>query len=108
MVASNRERGQYKHKTKDRTETRNFTTVLRSVVLWEQHLPHVPADSPIEDWFAGTLDVSRVHAALHPPEMIGDKHGVDIVWEFQLLYPDFVNQKAPLGEPRVASDTCPC
>jgi hypothetical protein len=103
VVASNRERGQYKHKTKDRTETRSFSTIVRSVVLWEQHLPHVPAGSPIEDWFAGSVDVSRLHSALHPPEMVGDKHGVDIVWEFQLLHPDFVDQEIHLPEPRVGA-----
>jgi hypothetical protein len=101
VVASNRERGQYTHKSKNRTETRSFSTVVRSVVLWEQHLPHVPANTPLQDWFSGTLDLSRLHTGLHPPEMVGDKHGVDIVWEFQLIHPDFVDQEIALAEPRL-------
>jgi hypothetical protein len=112
VVAFNRERGQYKHRSKDKTEIREFAEIARAVVLHEQRLPHVPAESPLAQWLDGEVDFTRLFTRLHPPTSMGAHHGIDIRWEVQLVHAQFVDQEVALPEvhfafpalPRGASD----
>lgn len=98
VVAFNREKGQVKQRSKDKTEIRPFAEIVRAVVLFEQRLPHVPAGSPLGEWIDGEVDFARLFAQLHPPVTIGQHHGIDIRWEVQLVHPRFVDQELALPE----------
>lgn len=98
VVAFNREKGQYKQRSKDKTETREFAEIVRAVVLFEQRLPHVPANAQIAQWIEGEVAFGPVFTRLHPPVSMGPAHGIDIRWEVQLLHGDFVDQEVALPE----------
>lgn len=93
VVAANRENGQYTEKSGKETKTRNFQTPVQSVVLFEQFLPHVPAGNALSDHIDGDVDFEPIFTELLPPLLIGNTHGIDVVWEVQLLHPDFVDQE---------------
>jgi hypothetical protein len=98
VVAFNREKGQVKQRSKDKTEIREFAEIVRAVVLFEQRLPHVPANAQLGEWIEGEVDFAPLFTRLHPPVTIGPHHGIDIRWEVQLLHADFVDQEVALPE----------
>ena len=93
VVAANRELGQYREKSGKETKTRSFAAPVQAIVLFEQFLPHVPAGSSLADHLDGDVDFDPIFTSLHPPLMAGSNHGIDIVWEVQLLHPEFVDQE---------------
>lgn len=95
VVAANREHGQYTEKSGKETKTRNFCEPVQAVVLFEQFLPHIPAGSALADHVDGDVDFEPIFTDLLPPLMAGRNHGIDVVWEVQLLHPDFVDQELP-------------
>ncbi len=95
VVAANREKGQYREKSGKETKTKSFAHPLQAVVLYEQFLPHVPAGSAISDHLDGDVDFEPIFTDLLPPLTAGGSHGIDVVWEVQLLHPDFVDQELP-------------
>jgi hypothetical protein len=98
VVAFNREKGQYKQRSNDKTEIREFAEIVRATVLFEQRLPHVPAGSQLGQWINGELDFRPLFSRLHPPVSLGPHHGIDIRWEVQLVHPHFVDQELALPE----------
>lgn len=104
VVAANREHGQYTEKSGKETKTRSFTEPVQAVVLFEQFLPYIPAGSPIADHVDGDVDFEPIFTDLLPPLMAGSNHGIDVVWEVQLLHPDFVDQELPGPSDWVADD----
>lgn len=93
VVAANRELGRYREKSGKETKTRSFHEPVQSVVLYEQFLAHVPAQCPLADYLPGDIDFEPVFTNLLPPFLVGDGHGIDVVWEVQLLHPEFVDQE---------------
>lgn len=93
VVAANRERGQYKRGSGTKERTVSFSTPVRAVVLYRQHLRRLPAGAPIQTYLEGEVSFEPMFAALYPPLMAGSHHGVDVVWEAQLLHPLFVDQE---------------
>jgi hypothetical protein len=98
VVAFNREKGQVKQRSKDKTEIRPFAEIVRAVVLFEQRLPHVPAGSQLGGWIEGEVDFAPLFTRLHPPVTMGQHHGIDIRWEVQLVHPRFVDQELELPD----------
>lgn len=98
VVAFNREKGQFKQRSKDKTEIREFAEIVRAAVLFEQRLPHVPAGSQLGEWISGEVDFRPLFTRLHPPVSMGPHHGIDIRWEVQLVHPHFVDQELALPE----------
>lgn len=98
VVAFNREKGQFKQRSENKTEIREFAEIVRAAVLFEQRLPHVPAGSQIGQWISGEVDFRRAFTLLHPPVSMGPHHGIDIRWEVQLVHPHFVDQELALPE----------
>ena len=45
------------------------------------------------DHLDGHVDFEPIFTELLPPQLISDTHGIDVVWEVQLLHPDFVDQE---------------
>lgn len=97
VVAANREKGQYTRGSGTDERTVSFATPIRAVMLYEQHLRQVPAGVPIESRLDGEIRFEPMFAALYPPLAAGTSHGLDVVWEVQLLHPEFVDQELPGG-----------
>ena len=108
LVAYNREHGQYTKQEKDgnstKTVTKSFTNEAAGVVLYEQMLFHVPANVPIEEVLAGEIAFAPMFAALHPPMMLGDSHGLDLQLEAQLLHPQFIDQEVVIAAPSTRAE----
>ena len=104
VVAANREHGQYTQRSNKKTETKSFCETVQALVLFEQHLPHIPAGSPLADHLNSDVDFDPIFTELLPPLMLGRNHGVDVVWEVQLIHPEFVDQEVQGPFDWVATD----
>ena len=93
VVAGNREKGQYRRKSKDKDETRSFTQPVSAVVVFERTFNLLPANVPLATYFNDLVEFDRLFDALLPPLAIGSNHGIDVVWEVQLLHAQFVDQE---------------
>jgi len=93
VVAANREKGQYRRGSGSNVRTVSFSKPVRAVKLYEQHIRHLPAGMPIESHLDGEVRFEPMFAALYPPLETDPSHGMDVVWEVQLLHPDFVDQE---------------
>jgi hypothetical protein len=107
LVAYNREHGQYRAtegsgKNK-RTVTKSFSSDARGLVLYEQLLAYVPAESPLAGHLEGEVDFTPIFDALYPPFMIAGSHGVSLRLEAQLLHPDYVDQEVQLDPDQIDS-----
>ena len=74
---------------------RKIRTPVRAVKLYECRLPYVPAGANIGDFLKGDVDFTPMFRALYPPLMVTSESGVDLVWQFQLLHPEFVDHALP-------------
>lgn len=93
VVAGNREKGQYRRKNKDKDETRSFTEPVSAVVIYERTFNLLPANLPLAPYLNDLVEFDRLFDALLPPLEISSSHGIDVVWEVQLLHPQFVDQE---------------
>jgi hypothetical protein len=93
VVAYNLECGQYVRGSGTKRRTVTFSTPARALKLYEQLVPHVPAHSELSDHLTGDVSFDAMFGALYPPLMVGDKHGVQVRWEVQLLHPEYVDQE---------------
>lgn len=98
VVAVNDEKGQYEEGSGTKKRTVSFTIPFRGVVIYEQYLPYVPADTPVETYLEGELDFEEMFEVLFPPLTTSSTHGIDLRWEIQLIHPVFVDQEL----------ACPC
>ena len=100
VVAYNREHGQYKKTEKNgkksRTVIRDFVSDACGVVLYQRLLPHVPANVDLKGFLDGDAELRGVFDTLYPPTKLGDKHGLSIQFEVQLLHPEYVDQEVIL------------
>jgi hypothetical protein len=101
LVAYNLERGQYRVKKKNRTETRSFEDPGQAVLVYQQRLPFVGAGVDIGECLAGEVDFNVVFDGLYPPGSVNDTHGLGLALEAQLLHPDFVDQEVVIKSPAV-------
>ena len=93
VVAANREKGQYRRGSGSNVRTVSFSKPVRAVKLYEQRIRHLPARIPIESHLEGEVRFEPMFAALYPPLETDSNHGMEVVWEVQLLHPDFVDQE---------------
>ena len=108
VVAYNREHGQYRKTEKNgkssRTVSKDFVSDACGVVLYQRLLPHVPANVDLKGYLDGDAELRGVFESLYPPTMLGDKHGLSIQFEVQLLHPEFVDQEVILGNVTLEAD----
>ncbi len=93
VVACNMELGQYKRGSGTNERTVSFKEPVRAVVLYEQKIPRIAADVPVEQYFTGEISFEPMFRALYPPQMAGTSHGLSVHWEVQLINEDFVDQE---------------
>jgi hypothetical protein len=94
VVAGNLECWRRKPGGGEKTE-KKIRTPVRAVKLYECQLPYVPAGASMGDFLKGDVDFSPMFRALYPPLMVTSESGVDLVWQFQLLHPEFVDHALP-------------
>ena len=93
VVAANREKGQYRRGSGSNVRTVSFSKPVRAVKLYERRIRNLPAHVPIETRLEGDVRFEPMFAALYPPLETDAHHGMEVVWEVQLLHPDFVDQE---------------
>ena len=55
----------------------------------------MPAGSSIGDFLQGDVDFTPMFRALYPSLMVTSESGLDLVWQVQLLHPEFVDKALP-------------
>ncbi len=93
VIACNRECGQYTRGSGTKKRTVSFRTPTRAVKLYEHYIALVPAGVPLGMYLAGEVDFEPMFADLYPPLEVGGSHGVEVVWEAQLIHPKFVDHE---------------
>lgn len=93
IVACNMECGQYVRGSGTDRRTVSFRNPARAVVLYEKHVPHIPAGSPVETHYDGEVRFEAMFEALYPPYRVSSSHGIEVHWEIQLLHPELVDQE---------------
>lgn len=93
VVAANREKGQYRRGSGSNVRTVSFSKPVRAVKLYEKHIRHLPAGVPIEGSLDGEVRFTPMFAALYPPLEADKHHGMEVVWEVQLLHPELIDQE---------------
>jgi hypothetical protein len=94
VVAGNVECWRRKPGGGDKVE-RKIRTPVRAVKLYEYNLPYVPAGSSIGAFLEGEVDFTPMFRALYPPLMVTSESGLDLVWQVQILHPEFVDKALP-------------
>lgn len=93
LIAVNRENGQYEEGQGTKKRTVSFSKPFRGALIYEQYLPFIPANAPVESYLDGEVDFESMFEILYPPLMASSTHGIDLHWEVQLIHPLFVDQE---------------
>ncbi len=94
VVAANIEHGSYMRGSGSNRRRVNFDIPVNGHILYQEHISHIPAKMPIDDYISSeTFTFNDVFQKLYPPQMLGSKHGLDLRWEVQLIHHDFIDQE---------------
>ena len=93
VVACNMEKGQYIRGHGSNRRTISFSNPNRAVLLYSKKVPMIEKGQKIDTFFQDSLSFKAMFEALYPPQMVGSCHGLDLVWEIQLLVDDLVDQE---------------
>tara|TARA_B100002019_G_scaffold9043_1_gene7135 strand:- start:313 stop:1440 length:1128 start_codon:yes stop_codon:yes gene_type:complete len=100
VVACNMEKGQYVRGYGSNRRTISFSHPNRAVLLYSKKIPIIPAGTPIHQYFDEEISFKPMFQSLYPRQMVTDKHGLDLVWEVQLIVDDLIDQEL-IGNPNV-------
>jgi hypothetical protein len=98
VVACNMEKGQYIRGYGSNRRTRSFSHPNRAVLLFSRRVPIIPKGAPIHQYFDEEFSFKPMFEALYPRQMVSSSHGLDLVWEVQLIVADLVDQEL-IGNP---------
>ena len=93
VVACNMECGQYVRGSGSNRRTISFRNPNRAVLLFSKKIPMIEKGRSVDSYFPESLSFKPMFQALYPPQMVGEVHGLDLVWEVQLLVDDFIDQE---------------
>ena len=93
VVACNMEKGKYIRGHGSNRRTVSFSHPNRAVLLYSRRIPIIPKGAPIHTYFNEEFSFKPMFQALYPRQMIGQSHGLDLVWEVQLIVGDLVDQE---------------
>ena len=93
IVACNMEKGQYVRGYGSNQRTVSFSNPNRAVLLYSKKVPMIEKGQTIDSFFRDTVSFKPMFEALYPKQMVGSDHGLDLVWEIQLLVDDLVDQE---------------
>lgn len=92
VIAANFEHGACRRGTGKEKKLVRIQTPLHGFILFEEQVPIIPANTPIEDQLSNkTFTFNRVFEQLYPALMIYDYAGIDLRWEVQMLHNDLVD-----------------
>lgn len=93
VVACNMEKGKYIRGHGSNRRTVSFSHPNRAVLLYSRKIPIIPKGAPIHNYFNEEFSFKPMFQALYPRQMITESHGLDLVWEIQLIVDDLVDQE---------------
>ena len=93
VVACNMEKGQYIRGHGSNRRTVSFSHPNRAVLLYSRKIPIIPKGAPIHNYFNEEFSFKPMFQALYPRQMVSQSHGLDLVWEVQLIVDDLVDQE---------------
>ena len=93
VVACNMEKGKYVRGHGSNQRTVSFSHPNRAVLLYSRKIPIIPKGAPIHNYFNEEFSFKPMFQALYPRQMISQSHGLDLVWEIQLIVDDLVDQE---------------
>ena len=93
VVACNMEKGKYIRGHGSNRRTVSFSHPNRAVLLYSRKIPIIPKGAPIHNYFNEEFSFKPMFQALYPRQMISQSHGLDLVWEVQLIVGDLVDQE---------------
>ena len=93
VVACNMEKGKYVRGHGSNQRTVSFSHPNRAVLLYSRKIPIIPKGAPIHNYFNEEFSFKPMFQALYPRQMISESHGLDLVWEVQLIVDDLVDQE---------------
>ena len=93
VVACNMEKGKYVRGHGSNQRTVSFSHPNRAVLLYSRKIPIIPKGAPIHNYFNEEFSFKPMFQALYPRQMISQSHGLDLVWEVQLIVGDLVDQE---------------
>jgi hypothetical protein len=93
VVACNMEKGQYIRGHGSNRRTVSFSHPNRAVLLYSRRIPIIPKGAPIHNYFNEEFSFKPMFQALYPRQMVSESHGLDLVWEIQLIVDDLVDQE---------------
>jgi len=85
VVACNMEKGKYIRGHGSNRRTVSFSHPNRAVLLYSRKIPIIPKGAPIHNYFNEEFSFKPMFQALYPRQMISESHGLDLVWEVQLI-----------------------
>ena len=98
VVACNMECGQYvRTDSGSNRRTISFRNPNRAVLLFSKKIPMIEKGRSVDSYFPESVSFKPMFQALYPPRMVGEVHGLDLVWEVQLLVDDFIDQEELIG-----------
>jgi hypothetical protein len=87
------EKGQYVRGYGSNRRTVSFSHPNRAVLLYSKKIPIIPAGTPIHQYFDEEISFKPMFECLYPRQMAKDSHGLDLVWEVQLIVDDLIDQE---------------
>ncbi|MBT3665894.1 MAG: hypothetical protein HN548_00310 [Opitutae bacterium] len=93
VVACNMEKGKYIRGHGSNRRTVSFSHPNRAVLLYSRRIPIIPKGAPIHNYFDEEFSFKPMFQALYPRQMVSESHGLDLVWEVQLIVNDLVDQE---------------
>ena len=93
VVACNMEKGKYVRGHGSNQRTVSFSHPNRAVLLYSRRIPIIPKGVPIHQYFNEEFSFKPMFQALYPRQMVSESHGLDLVWEIQLIVNELVDQE---------------
>ncbi|MEN0088190.1 MAG: hypothetical protein AAF737_07130 [Pseudomonadota bacterium] len=101
VVAGSLECGEYVRRSGTDTSYISFRRPVKAMVLYEKTTAAVPANVDLQQYFADDLDFGPMFAALLPPIMYSDRHGIGLDLKMQIVVPDLADFELPIPLERV-------
>ncbi|MEO0637522.1 MAG: hypothetical protein AAFY73_12825 [Pseudomonadota bacterium] len=104
LVAGALECGEYVQRSGTDTNYVAFRRPVSALVLYEKTTAAVPANVDVQQYFTEEIDFGSMFAALYPPCMYSNRHGLAVVLKLQLVVPDLADFELEIPYERIDFD----
>ncbi|MEM1365502.1 MAG: hypothetical protein AAGH82_07095 [Pseudomonadota bacterium] len=101
VVAGSLECGEYVQRSGTDTSYIAFRRPVKAVVLYEKMTAAVHANVDLQQYFADDIDFAPMFAALPPPAMYSNRHGLEVQLKLQILVPDLADFELVIPSDRI-------